>query len=99
VAVDPSVQSIVLQLIVSVAGIGVAAGFSKGTSDPAARRHMLVTLLAATGIGLILALLSYLVGYTKSLFWLLVPVYLFWAWAEAVSGSSVPVANAQSAHA
>jgi hypothetical protein len=58
---------------------------------------MLVTLLAALGIGLILALWSYLVGYTHALSWLLVPVYLLWAWAEAVSGPRAPLVSAPSA--
>lgn len=96
---DPSVQSLILQLLISLAGIAVAAGFSKATSDPAARRHMLVTLLAALGIGLILALWSYLLGYTHALSWLLVPVYLLWAWAEAVSGARAPLVSAPSAPA
>lgn len=93
VVLDPSAQSMVLQLAVSLVGIGAAAGFSKATPDPAARRHMLVTLLAALGIGLLIALFSYLVGHTNALSWLLIPVYLLWAWAEAVSVPIVPVAS------
>jgi hypothetical protein len=99
VALDPFAQLMVLQLLVSLVGTGVAAGFSKWTPDPAARRHVLVTLVAALGIGLLLALLGYLFGTTSTLFWLIVPVYLLWAWAEAVSGPIVPVASAPLAKA
>lgn len=97
VVADPSAQFLVLQLAISLVGIGVAARFSKATSDPAVRRHMLGTLLAALGIGLILALWSYLVGHASALSWLLVPVYLLWAWAEAVSGPRVPGTGTRSA--
>lgn len=99
VVLDPFAQLMVLHLLVSLVWIGVAASFSKWTPDPTARRHVLVTLVAALGIGLLLALLGYLVGATSALFWLLVPVYLLWAWAEAVSGPVFPAASAPPASA
>jgi hypothetical protein len=84
---DPFLLSVALQAAVTLVGIGAASRFSKATPGPAARGHLLVTLLAAMGIGLILAWLSRLAGYTKALDWPLVLVYLLWAWAAAVSAA------------
>jgi hypothetical protein len=91
VALDPMAQSLLLQVLV---GIAVAATFWRGTADPAARRHLLLTLLAALAIGLVLVWLSHLSGCVNALSWPLVPVYLLWAWTEAVSGPSVLLRSA-----
>lgn len=81
---DPFILSVVLQVVVTLIGIGVAICLSKATPDSAARGHMLLTLLASTAIGLILTWLSHLVGYTDALDWPLALVYLLWAWSAAV---------------
>jgi hypothetical protein len=87
IALDPFILSVVLQMVVTLIGIGVAIWLSKATPDSAARGHMLLTLLVATAIGLILTGLSHLVGYTDALDWPLALVYLLWAWAAAVSAA------------
>jgi hypothetical protein len=84
---DPFILSVVLHLVVTLIGTGVAISLSKATPDSAARRHMLLTLLAAMAIGLILTWLSHLVGYKDALDWPLVLVYLLWAGAAAVSAA------------
>ena len=91
VTVHPFLLALVLQLVVTFIGVGVAGRFSPATPGSSARRHMHVTLGVALGISLILALLSHLVGHTNALSWLLIPVYLLWACAEAVSGPVVPM--------
>jgi hypothetical protein len=87
VALDPFVRSFVLHMGATLVGIGMAGFFVKVTLDSTARRHMLLILLSATGIGLILAWLSHIVGYTDACHWPLVVVYLLWAWVEAVSNA------------
>jgi hypothetical protein len=82
---DRFILSVVLQLVVMLIGIGMVSRFSKASPDSAARRHMVLILLAAMAIGLILAWLSRLVGDSNALTWPLVLVYLLWAWAAAVS--------------
>jgi hypothetical protein len=96
-ALDPFAESLLLQSVVALLGLGVAAYFAKGAPDAAARRHMHVTLLASLGIGLLLALLSHFVGYANALSWPLIPVYLLWAWAEVISGPCAPMTSPRSA--
>jgi hypothetical protein len=92
-SLDPWGLSIVLQGIASLVGLGVAASFSKVRGDAVAKRTVLLTLLAAMGIGLILAWLSHLVDHADVLSWVLVPVYLLWAWAEAISSPIARMAD------
>jgi hypothetical protein len=87
VPLDPFVLSGALHSVATLVGVGVARCFSKVTPGSAAKRHMLVTLVAAMGIGLILVWLSRLAGYTNALDWPLVLVYLLWAWVAAVSAA------------
>jgi hypothetical protein len=87
ITLDPFMLSVVLHVGATLIGIGVADFFAKAAPDSAARKHMFLTLLAATGIGLILAWLSHTVGYTGACHWPLVAVYLLWAWVEAVSNA------------
>jgi hypothetical protein len=42
--------------------------------------------LAALGLVLAATLVTSLVGGTKSVSWVIAPVYLLWAWGSAVSG-------------
>jgi hypothetical protein len=94
VTVHPFLLALVLQLVVTFIGVRVASRLSPATPGSSVRRHMLVTLGMALGIGLILALLGHLVGHTNALSWLLIPVYLLWACAEAVSGPVMPMKSA-----
>jgi hypothetical protein len=87
VALDPLVRSFVLHVGATLVGIGAAGFFVKATLDSSVRKHMLLILVAAMGIGLILAWLSHIVGYTDACHWPLVAVYLLWAWVEAVSNA------------
>jgi hypothetical protein len=87
VRLDPFVLSVALYLVATLAGFGVVCCFSKTTQGPEARRHMLLTLSAAMGIGLILVWLGHFAGCAGALGWPLALVYLLWAWGAAVSAS------------
>jgi hypothetical protein len=87
VPLNPFLLSGILHSVVTLVGVGVACCFSKAIPGSAAKRHMLLTLLAALGIGLILIWLSYFAGYSSACSWPLVLVYLLWAWVVAVSAA------------
>lgn len=87
VTFDPFILAGALHPVVTLVGIGVACCFSKRALGLAARRHLLLTLLAAMGIGLILVWLSYLVGCSNVRGWPLALIYLLWAWVAAASSA------------
>jgi hypothetical protein len=86
-SLDPVSLSVARQSIVALLGIGLAGCFSKHAPDSAQRQHMLLTPLLAMAVGVILAWLSQLVGQSNALDWLVILVYLVWAWGSAVSAA------------
>jgi hypothetical protein len=87
VPLDPFMLSAALHLVVTLIGIGVAGCFSRVTLDSTARRHMLLTPVAAMGAGLLLVGLGYFVGDTSVSTWPIALVYILWAWMAAVSAA------------
>jgi hypothetical protein len=84
-SLDPFSLSVARQAIVTLLGMVIAGRCCGQTSAPAQRQHMLLTPLLALGVGLILAWLSQLAGQSGALDWLVILVYLVWAWGAAVS--------------
>ena len=83
--IEPWLLSLVLQLTVTLVGTRVASLYTGAAHHSAARWQILLALLAATGISLILAWLSRLVGQATTLDWPLALVYLLWASASSVA--------------
>ena len=67
-------------------GIGLSAVLARRCVDASERRCMLLAPFMALAIGAIIACLVHFAGCTRSLGWLVSPVYLLWAWGSAVSG-------------
>jgi hypothetical protein len=86
-SLDPFSLSVARQAIVTLLGIVIAGRCCELASAPAQRQHMLLTPLLALGVGLILAWLSQLAGQSGALDWLVILVYLVWAWGSAVSAA------------
>lgn len=84
---DPFSLSVAQQAIVTLLGIIIAGRCCERASAQAQRQYMLLTPLLALGIGLIVACLSQLAGPSGAMDWLVVLVYLVWAWGSAVSGA------------
>ena len=84
-SLDPFSLSVARQAIVTLLGIVIAGRCCEQALAPGQKQHMLLTPLLAMGVGLILAWLSQLAGQAGALDWLVVLVYLLWAWGSAVS--------------
>ena len=86
-SLDPFSLSVARQAIVTLLGIVIAGRCCGQALDPAQKQHMLLTPVLALGVGLVLAWLSQLAGQSGALDWLVVLVYLVWAWGSAVSAA------------
>jgi hypothetical protein len=84
VNLDPFTLSLLLQLLVTLVGIGLASRFWHANPGSTVRRHILLAPIVALGIGLILSWLSHFVGYANALDWPLVLIYLLWAGTAAL---------------